>query len=85
MRVGKLGRCLDLSQESLGTYYGCEFRFKDLERHIPVVALVVGQIDRSHPALADLAIDAVAALQGGVKADDRIFDHPLKRWPFVDG
>ena len=35
--------------------------------------LVVGQVDRSHPTLTDLTLDAVAALEGGVQAGDGIW------------
>ncbi len=61
-----------LSQESLGTNDGCEFRLENLEGDIAIVALIVGEIDRGHPALPDLALDAVAALKGGVQAGDGI-------------
>jgi len=33
---------------------------------------VVGEVHRSHPALTDLSLDAVAALEGGVQTGDRI-------------
>ena len=49
-------------EEALCSNDGSEFRFQDLERHIAVVANVVGEIDRGHPALADLTLDSVAAL-----------------------
>ncbi len=34
----------------------------------PLVLEVVGQVDRSHPALTQLALDGVPALEGGVQA-----------------
>jgi len=39
----------------------------------PLVLEVVGQVDRGHPALTDLALDAVAALEGCVQAGDGIW------------
>ena len=34
---------------------------------------IVGEVDRGHPALAQLALDGVPALEGGVEADYRIW------------
>ncbi len=33
---------------------------------------ILGQIDRSHPALARLTLDAVAAFEGGVESCDGV-------------
>ena len=43
-----------------------------LERHVAVLPEVPGQIDRGHPALTELALDAIAALEGCVQARNRI-------------
>ena len=44
----------------------------DLEGDLALVLEVVGQVDSGHPALTDLTLDAVAALEGGVEAGDGI-------------
>ena len=71
-RMGELRGRFDLGQEPLGTDNCGEFRFENLEGHVAVVTLIVGQIYRSHPALADLALDPVAAFKGGVQAGDGV-------------
>ena len=35
-------------------------RFENLHRHLAVVLEIFGEIHRGHPALAELALDAVA-------------------------
>jgi len=37
---------------------------------------VVGKVDRRHPALTELSLDAVAAFEGRVQALDVSFAHP---------
>ena len=68
----EVGGGLDLSQESFGTYYSGEFRFQNLERNLALLLQVVSQIDRRHPALTDLTLDAVAALEGCVQVGDGV-------------
>ncbi len=63
VRVGQLGRDLDLPQESLRADLGGQVRPKHLERDAPVMALVLREKDDSHPALAQLASDRVATAQ----------------------
>ena len=65
-RLAARPRRLDLSQETLGTYDCSQLGLQDLERDLPLVPEILRQVDRSHPALADLTLDAVAALQGSV-------------------
>jgi hypothetical protein len=59
----KLGvrRRLDLGQETLGPDYSSEFRLEHLERDLPLVLDIVGQVDGRHPALTEFGLDAVAA------------------------
>ena len=64
----EVGGGLDLGQETLGPYDCCQFRLEHLERDLPLVLEVIRQVDRRHPALTDLALDTVAALEGGVQA-----------------
>ena len=53
-----------------------QFRLQHLERDLALVLEVIRQVDRSHPALTDLALDAVAALEGCVQAGDGIWECP---------
>jgi hypothetical protein len=59
---------LDLGQKALGSDDGGQLGLQDLEGDLALVLEVLGQVNRSHPALTDLAIDAVAAFQGRVQA-----------------
>ena len=54
-------RRLDLSEEPLRSDHCCEFRLQHLQRHLTLVLDVVREIDRSHPALTEFTLDAVAA------------------------
>ena len=55
---------------------------EDLDRDLPVVLQVLGQVDRGHAAAADLAFDAVAISKGRPEASltfmangSRVLDH----------
>ncbi len=65
VRVLEVGRRLDLGEEPLGPDYRGEFGTQDLDRHVALVAQIAGQVDRRHPARAELALDPVAVGQGG--------------------
>ena len=56
-------RDVDLSAEPIGTDCQADFREQYLDRHIAVIANIVGEIDSGHPAPPDLAQDAIALLQ----------------------
>ena len=43
-----------------------------LERNIALVLQVISEVDRSHPALTDLALDGVSALKSDVEAGGRV-------------
>ena len=58
----KSGSSLDLSQEALCSHHGRQLRLQDLEGHVPMVFQVFCKIDRGHAALAELPVDAIAAL-----------------------
>ncbi len=60
-------RELDLALESLGAEAVGQLRAQHLERHRPVVPEVPGEVDRRHPAAAELALEGVAAGQGGLE------------------
>jgi len=68
----EVGGGLDLGQEALGPHDRGELRLQHLERDVAIVPHVAREVDRGHPALSELALDAVAALEGRVKAGDRI-------------
>jgi hypothetical protein len=72
MRMLQIRRGPDLRQESLGANYGGELGLEHLERDLAAVAEIVGEVHRGHSALAELALDAVPAREGGVKAPNRI-------------
>ena len=51
---------LDLGEEPLGADYGGQLRPQHLHRDLTVVLQVLGEVDRGHTALAQLALEAVA-------------------------
>ena len=59
---------LDLLHEALGAEHGGELGLQDLEGDLAVVLEVLGEVDRRHAALAELALDAVAIGEGGREA-----------------
>ncbi len=63
VRVLEVGGGLDLGEEALGADDGGEFRAQDLDGDGAIVLEVVGQVDRGHAPLAELALDAVAVGQ----------------------
>ena len=54
----------DLATESLRSHRVRELRVEHLEGDGPVVSEIAGQVDRSHPAAAELAAECVAFPQG---------------------
>src|SRR5207247_8786492 len=66
--VVQLGRDLDLSQKPVGPDDRRELGSQDLDGHLPAVLQVVGEVDRRHPAAAELPLDGVAPGEGGVEA-----------------
>ena len=54
----------DLLHEPLGAEHGGELRLQHLDRDLAIVLQVLGEIDRRHAALAELALDAVAIGEG---------------------
>ena len=72
MRVSQVGCGLDLSQEPLGTDHRSQLGLQHLERDVPVVLQVLGEIDRRHATFTQLTLDGVAAFQGAVQASDGV-------------
>ena len=62
------GGDLDLAGEPLGAERGGQLGAQDLHRHLAVVLQVLGEVHRRHAALAELALDAVAAGERGGQA-----------------
>src|SRR5688572_13955779 len=52
---------LDLAQESLASDEASDVGVQHLDRYLASVPRIVGQVDRRHPAAADLAADVIAA------------------------
>ena len=61
----ELGRDLDFAGESLRAQGGGEFGPQHLHRHLAAVLHILGEVDRGHPAGAELPLDRVAAGQRG--------------------
>ncbi len=62
----------DLTEESLGAESGRHVSREDFDGDLAAVLLVGGEVDRTHPATAKLALDRVTAPQGDREACDRI-------------
>ena len=67
----------DLTQKALGAERASELRVQHLERDRAVVLEVVREVDRGHPAAAELALEAITVsemcpecLQGGHEHQD---------------
>ena len=73
VRVLQISGGLDLGEETLSTYDSGQLRLQHLERDLSLVLQVVGEVHRGHPALTDLTLDAVAALEGSVQAGDGVW------------
>jgi hypothetical protein len=56
MRMLETGGDLDLPEKALRTECGHELRAQDLDGYQPAVLEVAGQVDRGHPAAAQLPL-----------------------------
>src|SRR5437879_1708577 len=65
VRMLKMRSDLDLFQETVCADDGRQFGAEDLEGDVTVMADVVREVDRRHTAGAELALDAIAAREGG--------------------
>ena len=68
----QVGGGLDLGEEALGADDGGELGPQHLDRDLAVVLEVVGEVDRGHAALAQLALKAVAVGEGGGEAGENV-------------
>ena len=73
----ELGRELDLAEEALGAERGGELGPEHLEGDQALVPQVAREIDRGHAALPELALDGVAAGEGG---SERTSQLPVTVW-----
>jgi len=64
VRVLQVGRNLDLLEEPLTAQDRGEFGTQDLERHLPVVLYVLGEVHGGHAAGAELAHNGVTIGEG---------------------
>ena len=55
----------DFAQKAFAGQRSREFGLEHLDRDLPVVLQVLGEIDRGHASRPELALDAVAAGEGG--------------------
>jgi hypothetical protein len=62
---------LDLAQKAIGTHRVRHVFTEHLERDVAAVLHVVREIHRRHPALPELALDAIAAGERGSEARER--------------
>ena len=70
----KVGGGIDLGKEAFCPEGGGEIGPEDLERHQPVVAEILGEINRRHPAFTEQALNDIAAREGGVQTGDQIHE-----------
>ncbi len=63
---------VDLPEEPLGPEARRQLGVKHLERHRPVVAEVLGQPDRGHPAPPQLAYELIAVTKGIPELDGQV-------------
>ena len=60
MRVLQVRRGLDFREETFRSYNCGQLRLEDLERNVPVVLYVLGEVDGGHPTFAQLSLDLIA-------------------------
>jgi hypothetical protein len=78
MGVGETRRDLDLAREPMGAEREGDVAAEELDRDEPALPEVLRQIDRRHPASADLALERIAPAEDGSGTDDQ--DHEHQRW-----
>jgi hypothetical protein len=63
--VLQVGGNLDLRQEPLGADHRGQLGLQNLHCHLAIVLEILREVDRSHAALTQLALDRVAVGEGG--------------------
>jgi len=72
MRVLQIGRRFDLVHEPIAAEDRCQLRAEDLDRDLPLVLEICGEVDGGHATGSQLALDGVAVCKGGREAIERI-------------
>ena len=72
VRMLQLGRDLDLTKEPRRPERGGEVFAQHLDRHLAMVLDVLGEVHGGHAARAELALDLVAAAEGGGQAGNSV-------------
>ena len=70
--MAEVGGGLDLAEEALPADGGRELGLEHLDRDLAAVLQVLGEVHRRHPALAELALDAIAVRQGRGETRDTL-------------
>jgi hypothetical protein len=70
--VLQVGGRLDLDEKAVYAHDRGQLRLEHFDRHLAVVAHVGGQVYGRHPALAELTLNRVPPLEGGVQTVDWI-------------
>jgi len=80
MGVPEVGGELDLPEKAVCPEIHRQLGMDHLERDQALLLQILRQVDRRHPTATELALDAVAVTQGGLKAgggvhglSDRVF------------
>ena len=73
--MGERGGELDLAEEALAAERRGEVLVEDLDGDVAVVLEVVGEVDGRHAAGAELALDAVAIVEGGCEQSGGVVAH----------
>ena len=68
----QVGGDLDLGQEPLAAEHGGELGVQHLDGDLAAVPQVLGEVDRGHAALADLALEAVPVGQRGLEPVEQL-------------
>ena len=72
VRMIELRADADLLEEALGAKHRCEIRPEDLECHLAIVLQVLGEIDRSHPARTEFALERIAVDKSESQSGEKI-------------
>ena len=70
IRVTQAGHDADLAQEALRAYRRCHLSRQHFDRDAALVLSVDGEIDRTHPAAAELTLNRVAARERRTEAGE---------------
>jgi hypothetical protein len=70
--VAQVGCGGDLTQEALPAQGGGELWAEDLDGDLAPVFEILGEVDRSHPARAQLALEVVPVAKGGPKLRENL-------------